>query len=50
MNDFASFTAWIIALGVIAVLSIVFEKQLITAEDKLRDYFSKKIKRSVPKK
>lgn len=50
MNDFIPFTAWIIFLTVLAILSIVFERQLIAAEDKLRDYFSKKIKRSVPKK
>ena len=42
MSDFVPFAAWIVLLTVPAILSIVFERQLVAAEDKLRDYLKEK--------
>ena len=39
---FSSFSAYIVALGILAVLSIIFEPQLIKLEDKVRDAMSEK--------
>lgn len=34
-----SFSAYIVFLGVMAVLSLIFEEQCIEIEDKIRDFF-----------
>ena len=47
-TTFNSFSAYIILLGCLAVLSIIFELKLIIIEDKIRDFarslFTKKLK------
>ena len=45
MGEFFSFSAWVIFLTVLAILSIVYEEKLIQVEDEIRDSFSQVFRR-----